>query len=103
MQHTEQQLQQQREADISEASSFKPSPAEQQSSSSNAAVAAAPAPPLQHEDSEAAEESCTAQLMLPVTWLSYKGQDSNIFLVWVAGRGAGQVSSRAAADVAGQR
>jgi hypothetical protein len=49
--------------------------------------------PLEQEASESDEDTFAEQPMLPVTWLSYKGPDSRSFLVWVAGQGAGQVSS----------
>lgn len=58
----------------------------------NSVDAGAAAAQLQQETSELDDDPFAEQPVLPVTWLSYKGSSS--FLVWVAGQGAGQVSSR---------
>jgi hypothetical protein len=52
----------------------------------------------EQEASADSDDSNAEQPVLPVTWLSYKGQGSSTFLVWVAGQAAGQVSSAAAAQ-----
>lgn len=89
LQHTQQQLKQQLNADDSKASDLQASAAELQANSVDAGAAAAQ---LQQGTSELDDDPFAEQPVLPVTWLSYKGSSS--FLVWVAGQGAGQVSSR---------
>jgi hypothetical protein len=90
----EQSLKQHCQVDASEAS-LQPSSADNQSDSPSTAAAATLL--LDREASAGNDDPFAEQPVLPVTWLSYKGQGSSTFLVWVAGQAAGQVSSAAAA------
>jgi hypothetical protein len=90
----EQSLQQHCQVDPSEAS-LQPSPADKGCDSPSTAAAATLL--LEREASAGSDDPFAEQPVLPVTWLSYKGQGSSTFLVWVAGQAAGQVSSTAAA------
>jgi hypothetical protein len=96
-QQTTQQPQQQRETGNS--GSLQQSSGEQQGDSVEAAAeaAAAAAMLVEQEALDADEDPFAEQPVLPVTWLSYKGQGSSSFLVWVAGQGAGQVGNCTAA------